>query len=45
MKVLMVNGSPHAKGNTYVALDEMKNIFEAEDIEVNYVHHKAHWKP
>ena len=38
MKVLMVNGSPHAKGNTYVALDEMKNIFEAEDIEVNYVH-------
>lgn len=38
MKVLMVNGSPHAKGNTYVALDEMKNIFEAEDIEVDYVH-------
>ena len=38
MRVLMVNGSPHAKGNTYVALDEMKNIFEAEDIEVDYVH-------
>ena len=38
MRVLMVNGSPHAKGNTYVALDEMKNIFEAADIEVDYVH-------
>ena len=38
MKVLMINGSPHAKGNTYVALDEMRNIFEAEDIEVNYLH-------
>ena len=38
MKVLMINGSPHAKGNTYIALDEMRNIFEAEDIEVNYLH-------
>ena len=38
MKVMMVNGSPHAKGNTYIALDEMKNIFEAEDIEVEYIH-------
>ena len=38
MRVLMVNGSPHAKGNTYVALDEMKKIFEAEDVEVDYVH-------
>lgn len=24
MKVLLVNGSPHAEGNTYVALHEMK---------------------
>lgn len=23
MKVLMINGSPHAKGNTYLALQEM----------------------
>ena len=38
MRVMMVNGSPHAKGNTYVALDEMKQIFDAEDIEVDYVH-------
>ena len=38
MKVMMVNGSPHAKGNTYIALDEMRKIFEAENVEVNYVH-------
>ena len=38
MKVMMVNGSPHAKGNTYIALDEMKQIFEAEDIAVDYIH-------
>ena len=38
MKVMMVNGSPHAKGTTFIALDEMKKIFEAEGIEVNYVH-------
>ena len=24
MKVLMINGSPHAKGNTYAALHEME---------------------
>ena len=34
MKVLMINGSPHAKGNTYVALNEMRQIFEAEGVEV-----------
>ena len=38
MKVMMVNGSPHSKGNTYIALDEMKNIFEAENIDVEYIH-------
>ena len=38
MKVMMINGSPHAKGNTYIALEEMRKIFEAENIEVNYVH-------
>ena len=38
MKVLMVNGSPHAKGNTALALDEMKKIFEAEGVEVEQVH-------
>lgn len=38
MKVLMVNGSPHAQGNTYVALNEMKKIFEAEGIGVTMLH-------
>ena len=38
MKVMMINGSPHAKGNTAIALDEMRKIFEAEGIEVSTVH-------
>ena len=37
MKVLMLNGSPHAKGNTSIALDEMRKIFEQEGIEVEEI--------
>ncbi|MBQ9317603.1 MAG: flavodoxin family protein [Atopobiaceae bacterium] len=37
MKVLMINGSPHAKGNTARALDEMRTVFEAEGVEVECV--------
>lgn len=37
MKVLMINGSPRSKGNTALALNEMKNIFEADGIEVELV--------
>ncbi|MBQ4105218.1 MAG: flavodoxin family protein [Clostridia bacterium] len=37
MKVLMINGSPRAKGNTATALLEMKNVFEAEGIEVEVI--------
>lgn len=33
MKVLMLNGSPHANGNTYVALHEMEEVFHKEGIE------------
>ena len=33
MKVLMINGSPHANGNTYAALHEMEKIFAQEGIE------------
>ena len=33
MKVLMVNGSPHAKGNTALALAEMQKVFEKEGVE------------
>ena len=38
MKVLMINGSPHAKGNTYTALHEMEKVFEAEGVETEIVH-------
>lgn len=33
MKVLMINGSPRAEGNTYVALREMEKIFNEKGIE------------
>ena len=38
MKVLMINGSPRANGNTYVALHEMQQIFEKEGIETEMIH-------
>lgn len=38
MKVLMINGSPRAKGNTALALAEMEKIFLEEGIEVEIVH-------
>ena len=37
MKVLMINGSPHTKGNTAIALHEMEKIFEKEGIETEIV--------
>ncbi len=33
MKVLILNGSPRANGNTAIAIKEMTKIFEAEGIE------------
>ena len=38
MKVLMLNGSPHAQGNTALALREMEKIFTECGIEVETVH-------
>ena len=38
MKVLMINGSPHKEGNTYIALHEMEKVFAAEGIEVETLH-------
>ena len=32
MKVLMINGSPHKEGNTYIALKEMEKIFSEEGL-------------
>ena len=38
MKVLMLNGSPKAHGNTARALQEMEAVFAQEGIEVEIVH-------
>ncbi len=38
MKVLMLNGSPKAHGNTARALEEMERIFAREGIEVETIH-------
>ena len=38
MKVLMLNGSPHAEGNTYMALQEMEKVFVKEGIETEILH-------
>lgn len=37
MKVLLINGSPHTKGNTYIALHEMEKIFQREGIETEII--------
>ena len=37
MKVLIINGSPRAKSNTGIALDEMVKVFESEGIEAEVV--------
>lgn len=37
MKVLLINGSPRAKGNTNLALNEMIKIFEAAEIETELI--------
>lgn len=43
MKVLLVNGSPHAKGSTYTALHEMEKVFQENGIETELMHigHRA----
>ena len=38
MKVLMLNGSPKANGNTARALEEMKKTFLEEGVEVETIH-------
>lgn len=37
MKVLMINGSPRVKGNTFTALQEMEKIFAEEGIETEII--------
>lgn len=38
MKVLLINGSPHSQGNTYIALNEMEKVFQENGIETEIVH-------
>lgn len=38
MRVLLVNGSPHANGSTYTALHEMEQIFLENGIETEMLH-------
>lgn len=37
MKVLILNGSPRANGNTSLAVSEMKNVFDKEGIETEVI--------
>ena len=37
MKVLMINGSPRAKGNTSRALEEMHRVFDEEGVDAEIV--------
>lgn len=37
MKVLLLNGSPHAEGSTYTALQEMIKVFEENGIETELI--------
>ena len=41
MKVLLINGSPHANGSTYTALHEMEKVFEENGIETQLIDRKS----
>ena len=38
MKVLLINGSPKAKGNTAFALEQIADVFAAQGIETEIIH-------
>ena len=38
MKVLIINGSPRANGNTSIAINELVKTFSAEEIETDVCH-------
>ena len=38
MKVLILNGSPHASGTTARAIKELQVTFESENVEVEIIH-------
>ena len=37
MKILLINGSPRANGNTAIALHEMEKVFALEGVETEYI--------
>lgn len=37
MKVLVINGSPRANGNTSLAIAEMENVFKANGVDVEVI--------
>ena len=37
MKVIMINGSLRVNGNTSIALDEMRKVFEKDGVDVEIV--------
>ena len=41
MKVLLINGSPHANGCTYTALSEVARALEGEGIETEILHYAS----
>lgn len=36
MKVLLINGSPHREGNTFIALSEVARTLESEGVQAEY---------
>ena len=38
MNVLIINGSPHAKGSTYTGLKEIQNVLKADGIDSEILH-------
>ena len=38
MKILLINGSPKSKGNTYIALHEVQKTLEEEGVETEMIH-------
>ena len=38
MKVLLINGSPHREGNTFIALSEVARTLESEGVQAEIVH-------
>lgn len=45
MKVLLINGSPHANGNTALALQEMVKVFAAEGVEAEIAAYRSQGHP